>query len=73
MLTRYEEVVNNDPLRILDAHERFPATASIAYKENFLHRPVVNEYFEILWYCIKELVPHLEKKPLWGIKIFRFV
>jgi len=69
MLTRYEEVVNNDPM-ILDAHERFPATASIAYKENFLHRPVVNEYFEILWYCIKELVPHLEKKPLWGDKDF---
>jgi peptidoglycan/xylan/chitin deacetylase (PgdA/CDA1 family) len=69
MLTRYEEVVNNDPT-ILDAHERFPATASIAYKENFLHWPVVNEYFELLWNCIKELVPHLEKKPLWGDKDF---
>jgi peptidoglycan/xylan/chitin deacetylase (PgdA/CDA1 family) len=69
MLTRYEEVVNNEPM-ILDAHERFPATASIAYKENFLHRPVVNEYFKLLWNCIKELVPHLEKKSLWGDKDF---
>jgi peptidoglycan/xylan/chitin deacetylase (PgdA/CDA1 family) len=69
MLTRYEEVVNNDPT-IFDAHERFPATASIAYQENFLHRPVVNEYFEILWNCIKELVLQFEKKSLWGDKDF---
>lgn len=69
MLTRYEEVVNNDPA-ILDEHGRFPATASLAYKENFLHRPVLNEYFELLWKCIKELVPHLEKKSLWGDKDF---
>jgi hypothetical protein len=34
MLTRYEEVVNNDPT-ILDEHERFPATASIAYQGKF--------------------------------------
>lgn len=69
LLTRYEEVVNDDP-GILDEHERFPATASIAYKEKFLHRPLVNEYFELLWNCIKDLAPHLEKKPLWGDKNF---
>ncbi len=68
MLTRYEEVVNDDPT-ILDEHERFPATAGIAYQENFLHRPVVNEYFELLWNCIKELTPNLEKK-LWDNKDF---
>ena len=69
MLTRYEEVVNHVPT-ILDEHERFPAIASIAYQENFLHRPIVNEYFEILWYCIKELVPYIEKKSLWRDKDF---
>jgi peptidoglycan/xylan/chitin deacetylase (PgdA/CDA1 family) len=69
LLTRYEEVINNDQA-ILDEHERFPATASIAYKEKFLNRPLVNEYFELLWSCIKELNPNLEKKPLWDGKDF---
>ncbi len=69
LLTRYEEVVTDDPT-LLDEHDRFPATASIAYMENFLHRPLVNEYFELLWNCIKELNPNLEKKPLWDGKDF---
>jgi len=58
MLTRYEEYVK--PER--DQHDRFPATASLAYKEGFLDRPVINEYLEILWYCIKRLWPGLERK-----------
>ncbi len=45
MLSRWEELVN--PLR--DAHERFPVRASLAFKCNFLHRAVVNEYVEFLW------------------------
>lgn len=45
MLTRWEEYVNG----IKDNHERFPGVKSIAYKNNFLHRPVVNEYVEMLW------------------------
>jgi peptidoglycan/xylan/chitin deacetylase (PgdA/CDA1 family) len=69
MLTRYEEVVN-DSTEILDQHDRFPATASIAYKENFLNRPLVNEYFELLWNCIKMLSPGLQRKPLWNGKDF---
>jgi peptidoglycan/xylan/chitin deacetylase (PgdA/CDA1 family) len=69
LLTRYEEVVNNDKT-ILDQHERFPATLSIAYKESFLHRPLVNECFELLWSCIKALNPNLEKKQLWNGKDF---
>ena len=44
MLTRWEEYVN----KRRDSHNRFPATASLAYKWNFLHRPVVNEYLEML-------------------------
>ena len=45
MLTRWEEMVN--PIR--DAHGRFPGEESIAFKNNFLTRPVVNEYAELLW------------------------
>jgi hypothetical protein len=45
MLTRWEEYVR--PER--DVHGRFPAAASLAFREGFLHRPVVNEYLELLW------------------------
>jgi hypothetical protein len=44
MLTRWEEYVN----KTRDNHNRFPAYASLAYKHNFLDRPVVNEYVEML-------------------------
>jgi len=58
MLTRYEELVKPDR----DEHDRFPATASLAYQEGFLDRPIINEYIEILWYCLKRLWPGLERK-----------
>ena len=58
MLTRYEEVVKS----VKDEHERFPARASLAYREGFLMRPIVNEYLEILWWFIKKLWPGLERK-----------
>lgn len=58
MLTRYEEVVKDDR----DKHDRFPAKASLAYQEEFLERPVVNEYLEILWTCMKRLWPSLLRK-----------
>lgn len=44
MLTRWEEYANKKR----DSHDRFSAKDSIAYKNNFLHRPVVNEYVEML-------------------------
>ena len=58
MLTRYEEAANGDT----DEHDRFPAVASLAYQEGFLERPIVNEYLEILWTCMKRLWPGLERK-----------
>jgi peptidoglycan/xylan/chitin deacetylase (PgdA/CDA1 family) len=58
MLSRYEEYVK--PER--DQHDRFPAAASLAYKEGFLDRPIINEYIEILWCCMKRLWPGLERK-----------
>jgi hypothetical protein len=44
MLTRWEEYVN----KTRDKHNRFPATASLAYKEGFLDRPIINELIEEL-------------------------
>lgn len=45
MLTRWEEYVVVDK----DKHGRFSHTACLAYKHNFLHRPIVDEYIEFLW------------------------
>ncbi len=58
MLSRYEEAVKKER----DEHGRFPATASLAYQEGFLDRPIVNEYVEILWVCMKKLWPGLKRK-----------
>ncbi len=44
MLTRWEEYVNKSR----DEHDRFPATESLAFKQGFLDRPIVNEYVEEL-------------------------
>ncbi|WP_442604289.1 polysaccharide deacetylase family protein [Paenibacillus sp. KN14-4R] len=45
MLSRWEEVARRER----DEHNRFPHEASLAYRNGFLHRPVVNEYVELLW------------------------
>lgn len=58
MLSRYEELITADR----DEHDRFPAWASIAYKEGFLERPIVNEYLEFLWGCLTALWPNLVRK-----------
>ncbi len=58
MLTRYEEMVKPDR----DAYDRFPASASHAFQNGYLHRPVVNEMVEILWSCLLPLAPRLERK-----------
>lgn len=65
MLTRYEELVKPDR----DKHDRFPATASLAYQEGFLNRPIINDHIEILWYCMKRLWPGLERKQ----RVFKVV
>ena len=58
MLSRYEELVSS----VRDSHNRFPARASVAFKENFLDRPLVNEYVEILWNCLIKISPELRRK-----------
>jgi hypothetical protein len=61
MVSRYEEVVQD----IKDEHSRFPASASLAFGEGFLNRPIVNEYIELLWSWLHSLAPGLTRKPLW--------
>jgi hypothetical protein len=58
MLSRCEEV----QVAERDKHGRFPASASIAHKAGFLNRPIVDEYVEILWSCMKRLWPNLNRK-----------
>jgi hypothetical protein len=58
MLSRYEELV----VAARDAYGRFPASASLAHREAFLHLPVADTYVEILWSAIVQLWPRLERK-----------
>lgn len=58
MLSRWEEYVNKSR----DEHDRFPGNESIAHKNSFLHRPVVNEYVEMLWSMIWKLGYRGERK-----------
>jgi len=53
LLTRYEEMI----VKERDKYDRFPAGQSIAFRERFLHRPIVHEYAELLWDWIKTLAP----------------
>lgn len=58
MLSRYEEAVSKQR----DKHGRFPAKASLACREGFLDRPIVDEYVEILWWAMKRLWPRLKRR-----------
>jgi hypothetical protein len=58
MLTRWEEYVNKSK----DLHNRFSAIASLAYKNDFLNRPIVNEYVEMLWNILKYLGCNQKRK-----------
>ncbi len=58
MLNRIEEIGRTD----LDNHNRFPATASHAYKHGYLERPVVDEWLHILGQVIQRIWPMLELK-----------
>jgi hypothetical protein len=58
MLSRWEETV----IPVRDEHGRFPATASVAYKQGFLDRPIADEYALILREWLKVLLPGWEPK-----------
>ncbi|MDA7869549.1 polysaccharide deacetylase family protein [Akkermansiaceae bacterium] len=53
MLAGFEEIVS----KARDSHERFPASASIASREGFLHRPLADEYRMLILNMIKTLWP----------------
>ncbi|MCH8822442.1 MAG: polysaccharide deacetylase family protein [Planctomycetes bacterium] len=57
MLTRYEEAASKQR----DSHGRFPAEQSIASREEFLERPLVNEYLEVLWSALSRLYPNIKR------------
>jgi hypothetical protein len=54
-LTRYEELV--DATR--DERDRYPATASLAFREGFLGRPVADEYAQLLRGLLERRWPRL--------------
>ena len=58
MLARVEEIGRTD----LDNHERFPATASHAFKHVYLDRPVVDEWLHLLGQVIQRQWPVVELK-----------
>ena len=58
LLSRYEEYL---PF-VKDAHGRFPPTESIAYKNDFLHLPVVDIWAHKLLALLEERFPDLEYK-----------
>lgn len=58
LLSRYEELIGARH----DQHGRFSADASLAARAGFLHRPLANEYLEVLWACMKRLWPGLARR-----------
>jgi len=58
MLSRWEEYSN----KVRDDHDRFPASASLAYKHGFLGCPIVDEYADLLWNMMKYLGYKGERK-----------
>lgn len=62
MLSRFEEVALSER----DTHDRFSATASLAWRGGFLYRPIVDEYVEVLWALMKRLWPGLPRKRRQG-------
>ncbi len=59
MLSRWEEMVTQHR----DEHDRFPSTASVAFKQGFLNQPIVDQYALILGAWIQALAPSLALNP----------
>ena len=55
LISRYEEYIA--PPSLFDAHNRFPSTASLSKKLNFLHQPVVNQWIMQLKDGLKQHYP----------------
>ena len=59
LLSRWEETLESPR----DQHGRFPGTASVAYRQGFLDRPLVDEYALILRAWLQRLVPNWSPQP----------
>ncbi len=66
MLSRYEEAICTER----DHFDRFPASASLAYKEGFLSRPIVNDYIQLLCQWARNLGHSVSQRSLWQGKEF---
>lgn len=58
MLSRIEELF----IAKKDVHDRVPATESVAYKAEFIDRPIIDEYIEVLWAAMKRVWPDMERR-----------
>ena len=58
MLNRIEEVGSEK----LDEHQRFSSLSSHAYRNNYLDRPIVDEWLEVLGQVIRRTWPSIEIK-----------
>ena len=66
MLSRHEELGRTD----LDAHGRFPAIASHAYRHDYLERPIVDEWLHILAQIIERQWPQLQlRRQVFSMKV----
>jgi hypothetical protein len=59
MLSRWEESIG----KVRDEHDRFPASASVAFQQGFLDRPVVDEYGQLLGEWLRTLFPRWQGLP----------
>jgi hypothetical protein len=66
LVSRYEEVLSD----ARDEFDRFPATASLAYRHNFLDKPVVNEYMAWLRQWIDGFDLGFRRGKPWGDQDF---
>jgi hypothetical protein len=63
MLSRWEETIKIKK----DRYGRFPADLSLAYKNSFLDRPIIDEYVIVFVFWLQRLLPQwnpIPKKPL---------
>jgi hypothetical protein len=57
-LSRYEEYIISER----DSHQRFEGKSSLAYQNNFIHRPIIDEWAYLIAKKIKNHFPNFEIK-----------
>lgn len=60
LLTRYEEIVRKD---VKDEFGRFPGKESLPYRADFIDRPIVEEYSNLIKNWLKEIGIEFYEKP----------